>query len=211
MIERLNTTLALGLVLVSIAGCTENEPPPPSPAPPALAPPGPAAPGAAPPVKWEPSGDPKTARFLGLAAPKPPTWIEHPPLIKMRTAEYTVPGRDGHNAAHVVVYSFGPTGGGTVEANIERWRTQFEPDADGLFPEPIVTTFETDGMPVTIVELAGSWRRMGAAWYTPDQVVINAIVEAPVGLVFVQFSGDAATVEPNRDLFLEMIEGLHNE
>ena len=188
--------------LLATSGCGSDAPPGPPPAAP------PQALQASAPEPWTPSPDPKEARFLGLAAPKPATWIEHPPSVKMRKAQYTVPARDGHDAAHVVVYHLGPGGGGTVEANIERWRHQFEPDADGLFPEPLVETFEADGMPVTLVELAGNWMKMGAGWYTADQVFLAAIVEAPIGPVFVRFAGDAATVDANRDDFVTMMRGL---
>ena len=64
-------------------------------------------------------------------------------------------------------------------------------------------------MPVTMVELAGAWMKMGAAWYTPDQLFLTAIVESPVGMVFIRFAGDAVTVEANRDDFRRMIDGLH--
>ncbi len=69
-------------------------------------------------------------------------------------------------------------------------------------------TFEVDGMPVTVVELAGSWMKMGAAWYTPDQLFLSAIVESPVGNIFIRFAGETATVEANRDDFRRMIDGL---
>jgi hypothetical protein len=206
--------LSAGLCLALAAGCDRNVPrdepatvePPPPPPPPATQP----IEATAPPADegWKPSSDPKVARFLGLEAPKPVTWIEHPPPFSMRKAQYTVPGRDGSNAADVIVYYFGAGGGGTVEDNIERWRQQFEPDDDGLFPEPFIDRFEADGMPVTLVELGGSWMKMGARWYTADQLFISAIVETSFGLVFIRFAGDTATIEANRGDFLAMLEGL---
>ena len=63
-------------------------------------------------------------------------------------------------------------------------------------------------MPVTLVELAGEWQEMGSVSFTPDQVFPMAIVEAPVGRVFIRFAGQTATVEANRDAFMEMILGL---
>lgn len=160
------------------------------------------------PAGWTPSDDPKMARFLGLVAPKPVTWIEHPPSSKVRAANYTVPGRDGSEAAHVVVFHFGRDEGGTVDRNILRWQSQFKPDADGTPQQPTVDRFEVDGMPVTLVELAGQWQKMGAQWYTPDQLFLSAIVEAPAGKVFIRFAGQTATVQANRDAFMAMIRGL---
>ncbi len=167
------------------------------------------APASPTPPVWQPSDDPKMAKFLGLAAPKPATWIEHPPQGTMRVTTFIVPGRDGNEAAHIVVFYFGPHQGGTVDANIDRWQEQFEPDAEGNLVEPMVERFEADGMPVTLVELAGSWMKMGATWYTPNQTFIAAIVEAPVGNVYIRFAGDTATVEENAREFDRMIRGLH--
>ena len=155
--------------------------------------------------------DPGTARFLGLTAPKPVTWIEHPPSSSMRAANYTVPGRDGHEAAQIVVFYFGPTQGGTIEDNISRWRMQFQVTDSGDVPEPKIDRFEVDSMPVTLVELTGEWMEMGTVSFTPDQVFLSAIVEAPVGKVFIRFTGPTATVEANREDFTAMLRGLRRE
>ncbi len=160
---------------------------------------------------WKPSGDPKKAVFLGFEGPKPAVWIEHPSSSKMRVANFTVPGRDGHDAAHIVVFHFGKDQGGTVNANITRWQGQFRPDDNGNPLQPTIERFEVSGMPVTLVEFQGDWMKMGAAWYTNDQHFITAIVESPVGMIFIRFSGHAATVAANRDDFLTMVRGLKQE
>ena len=170
------------------------------------------APATMPPARsaWRPSDDPKIATFLGLVADKPATWIEHPPQGSMRLANYTVPGRDGTEAAHIVVFYFGATQGGSIDANIDRWQMQFEPDANNDLVEPIIERFEADSMPVTLVELAGSWRKMGATWYTPDQLFLTAIVETSRGNLFIRFAGQTATVDANRAAFMKMIRGLRS-
>ena len=126
----------------------------------------------------------------------------------MRLANFTVPGRDGTDAAHIVVFYFGADQGGTIDANIDRWQTQFEPDENNDLVEPIIETFEVNDMPVTLVELAGSWMKMGATWYTPDQLFLMAIVETPRGMLFIRFAGQTATVEQNRADFVRMLESL---
>ncbi len=172
-----------------------------------------ATPIAAPPVTAppdRPSRDLKTASFLGLTAPKPATWIEHPARGMGRVVNYTVPGRDGSNAAHVVVSFFGPDGAGPAESNIDRWTQQVR-TSDGDPVEPIVEAFEVASMPVTLVELAGEYRRTGAAWYTADQLLFGVIIEAPVGPIYIRFFGETATVERNRKAFLAMLRGLRVE
>ena len=127
----------------------------------------------------------------------------------MRAANYTVPGRDGNEAAHIVVFYFGPDQGGSIDANIDRWQSQFEPDENMDLVEPQISRFEANGMPVTLVELAGSWMKMGMTWYTADQLFIMAIVESPSGNVFIRFAGQTATVEDARPQFVKMVRSLH--
>lgn len=143
------------------------------------------------------------ANFAGLNAPKPVTWQWNPPSNKMILAEYVVPGRDGADQARIAVIP----AGGTLEANIERWKGQFRnPDGSPVEPRS-VTNLEADGMPVTIVEFAGEYRGM-SGFFTPDQLFLTAIVEAPSGQVFIRFVGPTATVETNREEFMEMVRGL---
>ena len=59
-----------------------------------------------------------------------------------------------------------------------------------------------------IVEIEGDWMKMGTRWYTDDQLFLAAIVESPIGNLFIRFAGDRDTVEANRHDFAEMIRGL---
>ncbi|MCZ6492498.1 MAG: hypothetical protein O6933_00290, partial [Planctomycetota bacterium] len=115
----------LGLAGASLVHCAEDQPDdagaPSSPLPSVTVDDQPA------PAGWAPSDNPRTARFLGFVAPKQVTRIEHPPSITVRKANYTVPGRDGSEAAHVVVLYFGRDEGGTVDQNILRGQAQFKP------------------------------------------------------------------------------------
>jgi hypothetical protein len=206
------TALFVALAAVSLAGCgcSQDETPAPATSPAVVPAESPTTLPSQRPARaeWKPSDDPKLAHFMGLVAPKPATWIEHPPSGLGRVANYTVPGRDGSEAAHVVVYYFGPRQGGDIESNIERWQYQFRSGPDGTPPDPIVENFEVDGMPVTLVELAGEWMKMGQSGYTKDQLFIAAIVESTEGSVFIRFAGQTATVEENRQAFRQMVDGL---
>jgi hypothetical protein len=151
----------------------------------------------------EPPDDPKVATFMGLTAPKPATWIWHPPSRQFNIAEYAVPGQDGADQARVAVI----TAGGSLEQNVARWKTMFR-TADQKPVEPKIEKFQADGMNVTVVEFGGEYRGMGAPTFTPDQLFIAGIVEAPAGQVVVRFVGPTATVEANRQAFIEMLHEL---
>lgn len=169
-------------------------------------------PGTAQPSEWKPHDNPAEAVFLGLAAPKPVSWTEQSPSTasRMRAAQYAVPGQGTGDHATLIVYYFGNTGGGTKELNIQRWIGQFSPP--GKEPAvPKTEEFEADGMPVTLVELAGEYQAMGAASFASDSLFFSAIVEAPVGMLFIQLVGKTETVEANREAYMKFIRGLHKK
>lgn len=180
-------------------------PPTPPAAPPAgVSPPAESKPAAA--SNLTPPADSKVATFAGLTGPKPVTWIWRPPQTIAgiaRLAEYAVPGRDGSDQAGIAVYE----AGGTIEQNIARWKTQFR-SSDGSPAEAKVSTLESDGMPITVVEFAGEYRGMGMASFKPGQIFLCAIVQAPAGQIFVRFIGPSGTIEPNREPFMAMIRNL---
>jgi hypothetical protein len=182
---------------------TMGSPPPPLPSPPVAPPAVQKAP-----VPAEPASDGgTTARFLGLAGPIPATWIAQQPQGDMYKAMYTVPGVDGADAATIVVFHFGSGDRGTVQMNIDRWAGQFR-SPDGGPVEPIVSRFESDEMPITLVELAGAYQGMGMDSFRPDHLFLSAIIEAPIGKVYVRFVGPARTVQANREAYLGMLQEL---
>lgn len=162
-----------------------------------------------PPSDAERPDDSTVARFLSLRAPKPATWTWHPPRSGMREANWTVPGRDGQDAAELIVFYFGPDQGGAVEENIDRWRRQFRaPDGESGSVEPDIQELTVNGMPVTIAVFEGEWMPMGAMGFQKNQKAIFAIVESPDGKVFIRFGGPTETVEANEDDVLHMIRNL---
>ena len=146
------------------------------------------------------------ATFLGLTAPRPAQWQPYPPANPMRAANYRVPGDDGRDDAEVIVFFFGAGMGGTVRQNIDRWVGQFQAPGGGAV-EPTISEMEVDGMAVTLVELAGAYRGMGAT-FRPDTLFLSAVVEAPVGRTFIRLVGPNGTVEAHRDAFMTMVRGL---
>jgi hypothetical protein len=151
--------------------------------------------------------DPTAVEFLGLRGSKPATWVWRAPVNPMRIANYTVPGQGEADAGEVIVFYFGPGQGGSLDANIERWEGQFRGPED----KPVKATtqsLQVDGMNVTLVELAGEYMPMGQTWYTPDQLFITAVLDAPAGSVFIRLTGPSQTVEANREAFMGLVRGL---
>lgn len=152
-----------------------------------------------------------SVRLLDLTAQVPATWVAQQPSSSMRLAQFRVPGKAGSDDAELVVFYFGQGQGGSAEANIARWQSEFS-SPDGKPVKASIQRFKVSGMPATTVELTGSYARtlgMAAAGApVPGQTLLAAIVESPKGNLFLQLHGPKATVAANREAFLAMIRGL---
>jgi|PlaIllAssembly_1097288.scaffolds.fasta_scaffold451118_2 hypothetical protein len=157
------------------------------------------------------AGEGQSVRLLDLESVVGAGWEQEQPSSTMRLLQYRVPGAAGADPAAFLVYYFGPGQGGSNAANIERWQSQFA-TADGGPVEPRVTTSKAGELPVTLVELRGSYARsvgMGQRGDAqPDQTLLAAIVETPKGNLFAQLHGPTATVAPARAAFETFLAGL---
>jgi hypothetical protein len=131
----------------------------------------------------------------------------------MRAATYAAPPVAGDKeAGEVAVFYFGPGQGGGVQANIDRWLSQF-PEKKGA---PRTAKSMSSGFAVTTVDVIGTYAA-SAGPMSPEKVnkpgfrMLGAIVEAPRGAVFFKFTGPAATVAANEAAFRSMIQGITKE
>jgi len=149
--------------------------------------------------------------LLDLTAPVPAPWVSQPPASSMRLAQFRVPGAAGFGDAEFVVFYFGPGQGGSVEGNISRWESQFTAP-DGKPVKAIVRHLTVSRMPVTTVELSGTYARgvgMGPAGApTPDQTLLVAVVETPRGNLTLQLHGPHPTVTANREALWTLVQGI---
>lgn len=203
---RMYVAVGLALVAGALAGCSrEDTAQAPAPEPPAA-------------VAQEPAGAPvevaATGEVAGLVWAIPTTW-EPTGDRPMRVATYRTPDATGDSeGGEVAVFHFGPTQGGTIEANVERWFAQFDPE-DG---QPIREVAEREeleiaGLAVTQVKTRGTYNAAAGpmaprADIRPGYALIGAIVEGPEGAVFFKFTGPEATVEKEADAFQALLESL---
>jgi hypothetical protein len=146
---------------------------------------------------------------IGYTTRAPESWRVQTPSSSFRLAQFAVPGPSGD--AECVFFYFGPGQGGSVDANIARWQSQFR-SADGTPVQPKVERIAVSEMPVTLVELAGSYARnigMGPAGAeNPDQMMRVAIIEMPQGNLIIQLYGPREAVGPQRAAFDAMVRAL---
>lgn len=147
----------------------------------------------------------------GFASPIPETWAPSQPSSTMRVAQFALPPAAGADAGEVAVYFFAAGEGGSHEANIERWASQFA-SADGQPVMPKISTSKSGDNEVTLVELEGTYARgvgMGPTGDAkPDQTLLVAMVETSVGRITLQMYGPNKTVAAQRDNFLKLAKGF---
>jgi hypothetical protein len=148
----------------------------------------------------------------GFASTVPSSWTPSQPSSPMRVAQFALPAAPGADAGELAAYFF-PTGqGGSHQANIERWASQFT-DANGKPVAPKVSTNKSGDMEVTVVELQGTYSRgvgMGPTGDAkPDQTLMVAMVETTIGRITLQMYGPNKTLSAQRDGFLKLAKGFH--
>ena len=127
----------------------------------------------------------------------------------MRAATYVIAPTSGDKAsAECGVYFFGAGQGGTVEANVERWKGQFKgPDGKPALAKLAKRTVH--GLAITTIDVSGEYSGMGgpmaAARGVADYRLMGAIVEGPGGNLFVKFTGPAKTIAANQQKFEQLV------
>ena len=130
----------------------------------------------------------------------PEGWIEEAVAAPMRVAQFILPKAAGDaEDAVLVVFYFGGEGGG-IEANLERWISQMEqPDGRPSEEVAISTTFEANGLAVTVLDVPGTYVapvRPGSSmrYSKPLFRLKAAVVETPSGPYFFRLTGPERTV-----------------
>jgi len=131
----------------------------------------------------------------------------------MRQAQFQLPATGSDTApAEVNVFYFGPSSGGGVEPNLQRWMAQIE---NGT--EPVRGTFTADGMDGHVVSLdgaykAGNMRPMGggdSGPAKPGHRLVGVVLEGPQGSLFFKLTGPEATARSMEDGLTAMVKSAH--
>jgi hypothetical protein len=154
----------------------------------------------------------QTIDARGLTFEVPASWKSSKPSSNMRRAEIKIdPAKGDENPAELVVFAF-PGGAGSVEANIQRWRSQFK-DADGNPPKVESKTVKGSNVEVTRVETAGHYypSQFPGRPKEPDQPhyrLLGAIVQSKTTGYFLKMVGPDKTMKDNRAAFDAMLSSL---
>ena len=131
----------------------------------------------------------------------PEDWVKEQPTSAMRVAQYKLPKAEGDSEdASLVIYFFGATQGGAVQANIDRWTSQIQqPDGSSSKDKAKTETTIVNGLKVTTVDLAGTYTAEMAPGTGNQRNDANyrlraAVIETPRGNYFLKLVGPAKTM-----------------
>jgi hypothetical protein len=144
----------------------------------------------------------QSANALGeLHYKAPDGWVKEQTTSKMRVAQYTLPKTEGDPAdASLVLYYFGATQGGAVQANIDRWVNQMQqPDGSASKDKAKTETSTVNGLKVTSVDVSGTYTAemapgSGSAHNDANYRMRAAVIETPKGNYFLKLVGPAKTM-----------------
>lgn len=150
-----------------------------------------------------------------LAVTVPEGWVKKQPGSRIVEHEFSIPRAEG-DAADGRMTVMGA--GGSVDANIDRWRGQFE-TADGkeLAQEAVhIEKRKLGGEDAVIVDISGTFLDKAGGPFTPGPTVKREKYRMLAGIVttknlgnyFFKFYGPEKTVEANKDAFTKMLESL---
>ncbi len=141
----------------------------------------------------------------------PGTWTKTKPRSSMLEAEFQIDkiAGDDKNGRLTIMGA-----GGSIDANIDRWISQFT-NADGSpLTDVTPTVTEISGQKVHVVDLTGTFADSmgGPGGPVTDQQnyrMLGAIIETEqLGNYFVKFYGPKKTVDANAAAFQEMLQSL---
>jgi hypothetical protein len=145
----------------------------------------------------------------------PDGWVTEKPSSAMRVAQYKLPKAEGDpEDASLVLYYFGATQGGSVQANIDRWVGQIQqPDGSVSKDKAKTENLTVNGLKVTTVDVTGTF----TAEMTPgtgnnrneaDYRLRAAVIETPKGNYFAKLVGPAKTVARWEQAFTEYLRSF---
>ena len=136
-----------------------------------------------------------SAQSGALTFTKPAEWTDRAAASSMRVAEFVVPKAAGDSDdGELIVYYFGGNGG-SVEANLQRWASQFQSTKD-----PVRTTATVNNLKLTSLDVSGTYvaeMRPGASEHfnKPGFRMRATVVETPKGPYFIKLTGPAKTID----------------
>ncbi len=195
---------SLGLVITFLlmVGCSDTQPLEPTSSPPPV----PSSTGSSPASA--------TASAVGLDFQAPEGWIQEAPSSSMRVAQYRIPREGGDDAdSEMVVFHFGG-GGGAVQANVDRWVSQFTTgDGGPVSDQARISNRQGNGLAITLVDVSGTYHEsqgpmMAETTARSGYRMLAAVVDGPGGPWFLKLTGPENTLNASEAAFESLLASL---
>ena len=145
----------------------------------------------------KPAAKTKKVEVKDITLSVPEGWKQKPVSGQMRVGEFEVPPTgDDKEPGEYAVFFFGKGGAGGLQANIDRWVGQIEPEGRKVR----IVSGESALGKYTLVDLAGTYNKSigppiaGNKKKLPGWRVINVFVETEAGPYFLKLDGPQKTI-----------------
>jgi hypothetical protein len=165
---------------------------------------------------WAAEGKGTVVDLGGLKSTAPAAWKEET-AGKMRAYQFKIPrAKEDPADAEMIVFYFGPGGGGSTKDNIKRWKGFFEPPSGKSIDDVAkVEELKVAGKDVTYLDVAGTYLYKAAPFdpnakveKKPDYRMIGVVFETDKGAYFLRLVGPAKTVGDNKKGFDEWLKAF---
>jgi hypothetical protein len=141
----------------------------------------------------------------GITLDAPATWESKTPGSPIIAAEFVLPRADGDDADGRLTIS---TAGGTVEANIDRWKGQVDPPPQ----QPLREEINVAGLKITVVDFTGDFNDQrgpfAPAVKRPSYRMIAAVIPVDSQLHFIKATGPQNTIAKHAEAIHEFIRSV---
>lgn len=150
---------------------------------------------------------PKTFTVSELTFTRPEKWQWVEVSSSMRKAQLKVEDAAKKEICEVVFFYFGEGGGGSTQANIDRWLAQFAEPKEKLNSK--VESVTVGGRKVTYVHAEGTYQSGmpgGPKTPQPNSMLMGGIIESDSGNIFIRLTGPVALAKASQAEFRKMVE-----
>jgi hypothetical protein len=153
----------------------------------------------------------------GLKSATPADWKPEEVTRQFRIHQFRIPHvADDKTDAELVIFFFGPGGGGSADANVKRWKSMFvPPEGKKIDDVAKVETFKIGDVQVTYLDVQGTYKFKERPFdpaskeeLRPDHRLLGVVFESPQGPYFFRLVGPSKTVAQNKKAFEDWLKAF---
>jgi hypothetical protein len=153
----------------------------------------------------------------GLKSAVPADWKHEEVSSQFRVYHFRIPhAADDKTDAELIIFFFGPGGGGPADANVKRWKGMFiPPEGKKIDDVAKVETFKVGDVKVTYLDVEGTYKFKERPFdpsakeeLRTDYRLLGVVFESPKGPYFFRLVGPAKTVTQHKKAFEDWVGGF---